>query len=63
METAISGMTRIVQITAPHFCAGLMLRDGLVYFAAPMIAFMRGWSFAHVVDYATRNRWRVVLAE
>ncbi|MCI0537456.1 MAG: hypothetical protein L0Z50_19750 [Verrucomicrobiales bacterium] len=56
-------MTRIVQITAPHFCAGLMLRDGLVYFAAPMIAFMRGWSFAHVVDYATRNRWRVVLAE
>ena len=56
-------MTKLLQITAPHFCAGLMLRDGLVYFAAPIVVFMRGWSFARVVDYATGMRWRVVLAQ
>jgi hypothetical protein len=56
-------MIKIVQITAPNFCAGIMFRDDLVSFAAPILAFMRGWSFAHVVDYATRRRWRVVLAE
>lgn len=32
----------LVQVRAPHFTAGLVLRDGKVYHAAPILKWTRG---------------------
>jgi hypothetical protein len=48
----------LVQITAPHFVAGIDYGDGRAtprY--APIIGYMRGWSFDRIRIYCSRKGW------
>lgn len=50
----------MIRITAPHFCAGVVLgRAELVVRGAPILGYMIGWSRAHVIGYAARKGWKV----
>lgn len=48
-------------INAPYFCAGVVIEDGRVVRAAPIIHYMRGWSQTRAMDYCRRKGWEFVL--
>jgi len=50
-------MEIVIQITAPHFCAGLVMRDGFIVKTAPILKYMRGWSYAKMVLYCAKKQW------
>lgn len=47
----------LVRIVAPHFVAGLET-DGTVRRAAPIIAYMIGWTDDQVREYVARKKWK-----
>ena len=47
-----------IRIVAPHFVAGIILSTGRVITAAPILAYMLGWSMSEVVTYCRRRRWQ-----
>lgn len=49
----------VIQIEAPHFVAGAVLEDGKVWWSAPIIRYMRGWSRNKVVTYCKRKTWHL----
>jgi hypothetical protein len=48
-----------VRITSNYFCAGLVLRAGVVVAAAPILQYMLGWRGERVLIYARRRGWMV----
>jgi len=54
-------MTRLYQITAPYFVAGLEVTNGVVVKAAPIIAYMMRdrWSEARMLTYVKNKGWTV----
>lgn len=48
---------KLIQITAPHFCAGLIHDDGRVVMAAPILRYMIGWSGLRVASYCKAKGW------
>lgn len=48
----------IIQITAPHFTAGMDTETGQI---APIISYMKGWSFKRIQKYCTEKRWTLHL--
>jgi len=48
---------RLWQITAPHFCAGIIESGGRVTTAAPIIGYMISKPMAWVHRYCTGKRW------
>jgi len=50
----------LLQVTAPHFCAGLVLQHGRCVQAAPIL----GWAVTRpepwLRAYFARKRWRIV---
>lgn len=51
----------LAQITAPYFCAGIFLVDGVVTEAAPIVKYMRGWSRDKVRDYCHQKMWHIAI--
>jgi len=49
----------LAQIKAPHFSAGVVLRDGVVIEAADIIKYMRRWPRARVRDYCAQKGWTI----
>lgn len=55
----------LAQITAPYFCAGIVLRRNPVTLGyqcaeyAPILHFMRGWTAARIKLYCDRKGWNV----
>jgi len=49
----------LAQITAPGFCAGIVLWDDTVIEAAPIVRYMRKWSRKRVRDHCAERGWRV----
>jgi len=47
----------LVQITAPHFCAGIVLRNGRVKETAPILRYMTGWAPVKVKAYCKKRGW------
>jgi hypothetical protein len=47
----------MIRITARHFVAGVVLRNGLAVRAAPIVGYMAGWDGTRVIDYCVRKRW------
>jgi hypothetical protein len=47
----------LIRITAPYFCAGVILQGGRVARFAPILHYMRGWSADRVEAYAGRKGW------
>jgi hypothetical protein len=53
-------MTEILAaIDAPHFYAGIVLRNDRVVEAADIVRYMRGWTRARVREYCRGKRWKV----
>lgn len=55
-------MTEILaQIEAPHFTAGIVLRDDIVIEAADIVKYMRRnkWTRDQVRAYCQRKNWKV----
>ena len=50
-------MTTLVRISAPHFVAGIVARDGRVVLAAPIVYYMVGWDGRRVADYCAAKNW------
>lgn len=48
----------LVSIEAPHFCVGIVARDGKVIEAAPIVRYMKGWTGREVADYCRKKGWR-----
>ena len=48
----------LVQITAKHFTAGLVVAGGKVRKAAPILRYMVGWSEGRALSYAAYRGWR-----
>jgi hypothetical protein len=47
----------VVQITSAYFCAAIVVSNGKVIDAAPILKYMIGWSFTKVEQYAAVKRW------
>lgn len=48
----------LIQIDAPHFCAGLVAENGKVCETAPILSYMVGWDGLRVADYCRRKGWK-----
>lgn len=53
-------MDDLVQVTAPHFCAGIILRDGIVIDAAPILGWTMGKDRAYLSRYFASKGWKAV---
>jgi hypothetical protein len=53
----------LIRIEAPHFVAGATCggANEVVRRAAPIVAYMKGWSLRGVYDYCSRKGWKVSL--
>lgn len=53
-------MTEVLAvIDAPHFYAGIVLRNDRVIEAADIVKYMRGWRRERVREYCKTKRWKV----
>jgi len=48
-----------LRITAPHFCAAVLVRKESVYRTAPILRYMVGWTPIRVKRYAKAKGWKV----
>ncbi len=48
-----------LQITARHFCAGLVVTNDVITGAAPILGYMKGWELERVVAYCRRKDWHI----
>lgn len=49
----------LVQVTAPHFCAGIIVRRDKVIEAAPILQWTLGKPYSWLRRYFARKRWSV----
>jgi len=47
------------RIMAPHFVAGVTVRDGVIVRAAPILAWTRGKELRRLLNYASSKGWVV----
>jgi len=52
-------MTTLVSIDAPNFCSGVIVRDGRVVEAAPIVRWTIGKRYEWLADYCRRHGWKV----
>lgn len=57
----MSNMKTLLQIKAPHFTAGVVIEDGKVVRAAPIVSYMMRWTKARVLNYCAGKKWEVVV--
>jgi hypothetical protein len=48
----------LISIDAPHFCAGVVARDGKVIEAAHIVKYMKGWDGKRVAEYCKTKGWK-----
>jgi hypothetical protein len=51
----------LVQVTAPHFCAGLVLWGDHCIDAAPILRWAIGKERSYLSAYFKRKRWRAII--
>lgn len=51
----------LVTVRAPHMCASLIVRDGVVTEAAPILRWSRGWDRVRLWRYLKRKGWQVTV--
>jgi hypothetical protein len=47
----------LIQVDAPHFCAGLVAKEGKVVIAAPILRYMIGWTGTQFQAYLKKKGW------
>ncbi|NYG46383.1 hypothetical protein GGD67_003854 [Bradyrhizobium sp. IAR9] len=51
----------LLRISAPHYCAGAEVIDGIVSGnVAPIIRYMRGWRIERVRSYCRQRQWQLL---
>lgn len=50
-------MVRLMQIDSPHYCAGLIIKNGIVIKAAPIIKWMVGKDFNFIISYLNSKKY------
>jgi hypothetical protein len=53
--------TQLYQVTAPHFCAGIIVADGFIIKAAPILRWAYDRSLNAFEDYCVKKCWGVIL--
>lgn len=48
---------RLIQVSAPHFTAGVEARDGRIVRAAPIVRYMVGWTGDRFAAYCRHKGW------
>ena len=48
---------KLLRIEAPHFVAGLVLERKRVVDGAPILRYMRNWSYSQVRNYCAKKGW------
>lgn len=48
----------LVRVVAPHFVAGMTIRDGQADRCAPILHYMRGWTLSEISAYCAKKKWR-----
>jgi hypothetical protein len=61
MTAASPAPEALIQIAAPHFCAGAVLSDDRVSRSAPILAWMRGQSLDQMRVHCRRKRWLLTI--
>lgn len=62
--TAAAGediVSNLWQITAPHFCAGVIERGGMIVEAAPILRWAVGQPYLKLGVYCKRKGWKMVI--
>lgn len=54
---------RLMWINAPHYCAGLIFKNGIVHRAAPIVAWMKGKDFSNIIAYLNSKRYEYYWTE
>ena len=49
----------LLQISAKHFVAGVVLRNGIVYEAAPIVRYLLGCTEKRGRDYCQSKNWKI----
>lgn len=49
----------VVQVTAPHFCAGVVVKGGMITRTAPILNWAKNHSFLWFAQYCGRKGWAV----
>lgn len=47
----------VLTIDAPHFNAGVIIKDDVVIKAAPILRYMLGWNLDQIKEYCIRKKW------
>ena len=47
-----------MRITSSYFCAGLVMAEGCVIRAAPILRYMHGWTRESVQSYCRMKDWK-----
>lgn len=48
----------IVQVDAPHFCAGLVFKNGVVISTAPILSWAMGKDIEYLAKYFKKKGWK-----
>ena len=56
-------MNGIIHIEGGFFNAGVVVADGRVALAAPIIKYMAGWTVRRVLAYVAKRKWQCVFSE
>jgi len=63
MEMSAMSTEVVVQIVAPHFTAGIVMRGDRVVEAAPIVGYMRvkRWTRGKVKEYCAEKGWKATV--
>jgi hypothetical protein len=50
----------LIVVTAPHFCAALVMMDGAVVRTAPILKWALGWKADRLSAYFKRKGWKAI---
>ncbi len=57
---SVVGATTVWTVRAPHFDAGVIVRNGICINAAPILGYMRGWGIGRIRMYCERKSWLLI---
>ena len=62
MRDTVSNLYRIV---SSYFVAGIIEKNGVIIYAAPILEYMINWDIEKVIDYSKKKEWscQIVLEE
>lgn len=49
----------LLQVKGPGFAAGIVVEDGIVVDAAPILGYTKGWLYDRVIAYISNRHWTV----